>query len=95
MVSSFVANNLTYTRRKDIKLYPLFYYIILDIDKSELNAIRNISLVIVYNRPPNTDSSIFIKDMDTINAILSSENREIYMIRDFNYDTFKTSIYIN
>ena len=53
---------------------------------------RNVSVIIVY-RPPNTDSTIFIKDMEKMFTILTSENRDIFMIGDFNYDTFKTSIY--
>ena len=93
-VSFFVANNLTYTRRKYIKLNPIFNYIILNVNTSELNSIRNISLIIVY-RTLNTDSSIFINDIETMFAILTSENREMYMIGDLNYDTFKTSIIIS
>ena len=40
-----------------------------------------------------TDSSIFIRDMEAMITTLTSENREIYILGDFNYDTFKTSIY--
>ena len=61
-VSFFIENRLIYTRRKYIQLNPIFNYIISDIEKSELNSSRNISVIIVY-RPPNTDSSIFIRDM--------------------------------
>ena len=91
-VSLFVANSLMYTRRKDIQLNSIFNSIILDIDKSDINSTRNVSVIIVY-RPPNTDSTIFIKDMEKMFTILTSENRDIFMIGEFNYDTFKTSIY--
>ena len=91
-VSLFVANSLMYTRRKDIQLNSIFNSIILDMDKSDINSRRNVSVIIVY-RPPNTDSTIFIKDMEKMFTILTSENRDIFMIGDFNYDTFKTSIY--
>ena len=91
-VSLFVANSLMYTRRKDIQLNVIFNSIILDIHKSEKKSRRNVSVIIVY-RHPNTDSTIFIKDMEKMFTILTSENRDIFMVGDFNYDTFKTSIY--
>ena len=69
-VSLFVANSLMYTRRKDIQLNSIFNSIILDIDKSDINSKRNVSVIIVY-RPPNT---IFIKDMEKMFTILTSEN---------------------
>ena len=90
-VSFFIENRLINTRIKYIQLNPIFNYIIVDIDKSELNSRINISIIIVY-RPPNTDSSIFIRDMEAMITTLTSENREIYMLGDFNYDTFKKSI---
>ena len=34
-----------------------------------------------------------MKDMEEMFTILTSENRDIFMIGDFNYDTFKNSIY--
>ena len=53
-VSFFIENRLIYTRRKYIQLNPIFNCVIIDIDKSELNSRRNISVIIVYIRP-NTD----------------------------------------
>ena len=91
-MSFFIENRLIHTRRKDIQLNPLFNCIILDIAKSELKSRSNISVIILY-RPRNTHSSIFIKDMEAMITILTSENRDINMLGDFNYDTFKTSIY--
>ena len=67
----------------------LINIVIIDIDKSEVNSRRNISVIILY-RPPNTDSTIFMEEMF---SILTSENRDIFMIGDFNYDTFENSIY--
>ena len=82
-----------YTRReRDIHINPIFISVILDIDKFEVNSRRNISEIILY-RPPNTDSTIFMKDMEEMFTILTSENIDIFMIGDFNYDTFKNSIY--
>ena len=54
-----------YTRRRDIHINPIFNSVIIDIDKSEVNSRRNISVIILY-RPPNTDSTIFMKDMEEI-----------------------------
>ena len=71
---------------------PTFNIVIIDIDKSEVNSRRNISVIILY-RPPNTDSTLFMKDMEEMFTILTSENRDIFMIGDFNYDTFKNSKY--
>ena len=91
-VSLFIANSIMYTRRRDIHINSVFNSVIIDIDKSEVNSRRNISVIILY-RPPNTDSTIFMKDMEEMFTILTSENRDIFMIGDFNYDTFKNSIY--
>ena len=79
------------TRRRDIHINPFFNSVIIYIDKSEVNSNGNISVIILY-RPPNTDSTIFMKDMEEMFTILTSENRDIFMIGDFNYDTFKNSI---
>ena len=78
-VSLFIANSLMYTRRSDIHINPIFNIVIIDIDKSEVNSRRNISVIILY-RPPNTDSTIFMKDMEEMFTILTSENRDIFMI---------------
>ena len=71
-------------------MYPLFNGIIVYIERSELSSIRIISIILLY-RPPNTDSSIFINDLQRILSNLDSENSDIFMIGDFNYDTFETS----
>ena len=44
-------------------------------------------------RPPNTDSSLFINELEIILTMLKSENRDIFLIDDFNYDTFKSRMY--
>ena len=49
---------------------------------------QNVSIIIVY-RPPNTDSSLFINELERILTMLKSENRDIFIIGDFNDDTFK------
>ena len=46
-----------------LKANPIFNSGIIDIDKSEVNSRRDISVIILY-RPPNTDSRIFMKDME-------------------------------
>ena len=79
-----------YTRRSDIHINPIFNIVIIDTDKSEVNSRRNISVIILYS-PPNTD--ITMNDMEEMFTILTSEDRDIFMIGDFNYDTFKNSIY--
>ena len=79
-----------YSRRSDIQFNPVFNSIKIDIERSELRSTRHMSVILVY-RPPNTDSSIFINDIEKILSKLDSENRDIFMIGDFNYDTFKTS----
>ena len=81
-----------YTRRSDIHINPIFNIVIIDIDKSEVKSRRHISVIILY-RHPNTDSTIFMKDMELMFTILTAENRDIFMIENFNYDTFKNSIY--
>ena len=77
-----------YSCRNDIQFNPLFNGIIIDIERSKLSSIRIISIILVY-RPPKTDSSIFINNLERILSNLDSENRDIFMIGDFNYDTLK------
>ena len=79
-----------YSRRNDIQFNSLLNGIIIDIERSKLISIRIISIILVY-RPPNTDRSIFINDLERILSKLDSANRDIFMIGDLNYDTFKTS----
>ena len=47
-VSLFIADSLTYTRRNDIQFDSVFKSITIDIDKCELDAMRNVSVTIVY-----------------------------------------------
>ena len=91
-VSRFIADSLIFTRRNDIKFNSIFNSIIIDIDKTELNSKRNVSIIIIY-RPPNTESLLFINELDRILTALNKENRDIFLIGDFNYDTYKSSIY--
>ena len=53
---------------------------------------RNVSVIIVY-RPTNTDGSLFINELERILTMLKSENRDIFLIGDFKYDTFKSRLY--
>ena len=91
-VSLFIADSLIFTRRNDIKFNSIFNSIIIDIDKTELNSKRNVSIIIIYG-PPNTESLLFINELDRILTALNKENRDIFLIGDFNYDTYKSSIY--
>ena len=78
-MSLLIANSLMYTRRSDIHINPIFNIVIIVIDKSEVNSRINISVITLY-RPPNTDSTIFMKDMEEMFTILTSEDRDIFMI---------------
>ena len=80
-----------YSRISDIQSNLLYNSIIIDIERYEMTSTRHISVILVY-RPPNTDSSIFINDLERILTKLVSENIDIFMIGDFNYGTFKTSL---
>ena len=71
-VSFFISNKLMYSRRNGIQFNPLFNSIIIDIERSELRSTRHMSVILVY-RPPNTDSSIFINDLERILIKLASE----------------------
>ena len=66
-VSLFIAANLMYTRRNDIHFNSVFNSI--TIEKCEVDAMRNVSVIIVY-RPPNTDSSLFINEQEIILTML-------------------------
>ena len=47
-ISLFIAESLIFTRRNDIKFNSIFNGIIIDIDKTELNSKRNVSIIIIY-----------------------------------------------
>ena len=78
--------------RRNIKFNSIFNSIIIDIDKTELDSKINVSIIIIY-RPPNAESLLFINELDRILTALNKENRDIFLIGDFNYDTYKSSIY--
>ena len=77
-MSLFIVNSLMYICRSDIHKNPIFNIVIIDIDKSEVNSRRNISVIILY-RPPNTDSTTFMKDIEEMFTILTSEYIYIYL----------------
>ena len=88
-VSLFLTSNMIYSRRDDIILSSEINNVTVDI-KREINGHSNISLILVY-RPPNTDCSLFFDDLERNIAILSAENRHIFLFGDFNLDTFKST----
>ena len=61
-------------------------------EKREINGQSNISLILVY-RPPNTDCDLFFDDLEIHISILPAENRHIFLIGDFNLDTFKSILF--
>ena len=61
-----------YSRGNDIQFNPLFNGNIIDIERSELGSIRVIYIILVY-RPHDTDSDIFINDLERILSKLDSE----------------------
>ena len=87
-VSLFIADSLIFTHRNDIKFNSIFNSIITDIDKTELNSKRNVSIITIY-RPPNTESLLFINELDRIFTALNKENIDIFLIGDL------TMIHIN
>ena len=47
--------------------------------------------MIVVNKPPNTDNSLFFDDLDRIFTKMNSENKYIFLLGDVNFDTFRIS----
>ena len=89
-VSLFLTSNMIYSRRNDIIFKSEINRVTVDIEKREINGQSNISLILVY-RPPNTDCSLFLDDLERNISILSAENRHIFILGDFNLDTFKST----
>ena len=89
-VSFFLTSNMIYSRRNDIILKSEINSVTVDIEKRDINGQSNISLILVY-RPPNTDCSLFFDDLEINISILSAENRHIFLLGDFNLDTFKST----
>ena len=50
-----------------------------------------VSIIIIYS-PPNTERLHFLNDLGGILTTMDNENRDRFLIGDFNYDTFKSSI---
>lgn len=91
-VSLFIANQLLYTRRNDIQFNPSFNHVIINIDKKELESHFDISVIVIY-RPPNTDTSTFLDELENMLKILQKEKKIIFLLGDFNYNTFKATKY--
>ena len=89
-VSLFSTNNMIYSRRNDIIFNSEINSVTVDIEKREINGQSNISLILVY-RPPNTDCSLFFGDLERNISILSADNRHVFLLGDFNLDTFKST----
>ena len=89
-VSLFLSSNIMYKRRDDIQFNSLFNSVTVDIQKKELYCCKDVTVIAVY-RPPNTNSLLFFEDLERILKLLSFERKYIFLIGDFNYDTFKST----
>ena len=89
-VSPFLTSNIIYSRRNDIIFNSEINSVTVDIEKREMKGQSNILLILVY-RPPNTDCSLFFDDLERNISILSTANRHIFLLGDYNLDTFKNT----
>ena len=87
-ISLFLTSNMMYSRMNDIIFNSEINCVTVDIEKIEINGQSNIPLKLVY-RPPNTDCSFLLDDLERNITILSAENRYVFLLGDFNLDTFK------
>ena len=87
-VSLFLTSNMIYSSRNGIIFNSEI--ITVDIEKREINGHSNISLILVY-RPPKTDCSLLFDDLERNISILFAENRHVFLLGDFNLNTFKST----
>ena len=76
----------SFTPRNYIKFNSIFN------NKHILHSKINLSIIVIY-RLPNTESLLFINELERILAALNNENRDIFLIGDFNYNTYQSSLY--
>ena len=91
VVSLLLTSNMIYSRRNYIIFNSEMNSVTVDIEKREINGQSNISLLLLVYRPPNTDCSLFLDDLERNISILSAENRHVFLLGDFNLDTFKST----
>ena len=89
---TLLTNNIVYSHMHYIILNSRINSVTVDIEKREINGQSNISLILVYT-PPNTDCSLFFDDLEGNISILSAENGHIFLLGDFNLDTFKSTLF--
>ena len=92
-ISLFIKDTIKYKERHDLDLVSdPTESIFIEIDKCLYKTDRNIIVGLLY-RPPNEDMNTFNFELAEILKILSSENKIVYLIGDYNIDLLKTDVH--
>ena len=91
-VSMFINSRINFLSREDIKIdLDLVDILAIEIHKDELNTKCNIIIITLY-RPPNIQINVFIDKLTDLLQFLSKENKYIFIVGDFNVDTYSAII---
>ena len=91
-VFMFIHNIINYLCQDDIKLVlECIDVLAIEIPKDELNTKSNIIIICLY-RPSSIQAKLFIDKFTELLQFLSSENKYIFILGDFNVDTSSAMI---
>ena len=83
-VSIFVKENLDFLERSDLSTFnDIYESIFIEITNNQSLTGKNTIIGVIY-RPPGTDVSAFTLSLDDIISKVASENKELFLMGDFN-----------
>ena len=91
-VSMFINSRINFLSREDIKIdLDLVDILAIEIHKDELNTKYNIIIITLY-QPPNIQINVFTDQLTDLLQFLSKVNKYIFIVGDFNVDTYSAII---
>lgn len=94
-VSFLVHKSLTFKHRNDLsKLTPNIECLFIEVDRTHSTPSSSLLMAVIY-RPPNSDFISFMHVLTQILHTTKNENKECYIMGDFNLDILGTSTDLN
>ena len=88
-ISLFIKDKITCIERNDLTTdFESFESLFIELNHLTTGHAKNVVIGVIY-RPPNHDISEFIDHMSSITDTLTRENKNCYLMGDFNLDLFK------
>jgi len=91
-VSLFLKDHLQFTLRADLSiLNESLESVFVEINNVSLHGKSRSVVVGVVYRPPAGDGDMFLEQLGNILSVITRENKQSFLMGDFNYDLFKES----